>query len=43
MAARSTQWRPVAEGAEPLTKLHRQVWLDMVGELMVHAQETVTT
>ncbi|MEX5269197.1 hypothetical protein [Kocuria sabuli] len=33
----------VAEGAEPLTELQRQVWIDMVGELIEHAKETVTT
>lgn len=27
--------------AEPLTKLQRQVWLDMVGELIDHAKETM--
>lgn len=31
----------VAEGAEPLTNLQRQIWLDMVGELIAHARETV--
>lgn len=32
----------VAEEAEPLTKLQRQVVLDMMGELIEHAKETVT-
>lgn len=31
----------VAEGAEPLTQLQRRVWVDMVGELIEHARETV--
>lgn len=33
----------VDEGAEPLTMLQRQVWLDMVGELIEHAKETMRT
>ncbi|MGX5357567.1 hypothetical protein [Kocuria sp. KH4] len=31
----------VAEGAEPLTHLQRQVLVDMVGELIAHARETL--
>lgn len=32
----------VAESSEPLTMLQRQVVVDMMGELIAHAKETVT-
>jgi hypothetical protein len=33
----------VAEGAEPLAEVQRQVRIDLVGELIEHAKDTVTT
>jgi hypothetical protein len=33
----------VSDHAEPLTELQRQIWLDMVGELIEHAHGTIET
>lgn len=33
----------IREDGPPLTGFQRQVWLDMVAELIAHAEETVKT